>query len=95
MNDIEAGGSNPAVGHRVTLKRGRVVVFTDTRTTVGPVTHTVVGVTGVLGLEAESSGVEVTPSFTHTTGLEGGKTVDVQRTASKTVGETVSVLITY
>lgn len=92
MDDVEAGGSDPAVSHRVPLERSRVIVLPDTSTIVGPVAHSVVGVASILLLDAEGGGIEVTPSFTHTTGLKGGKAVDVEGTTGETVGKTVSVL---
>lgn len=92
VNDVKTSGSDPAIGHRVALKGGRVVVFTDTSTIVGPVAHTIVLIAGVGGLEANSSGVEIAPSFTHTTGLKSRKAVNVQGTTGEAVRQTMGVL---
>lgn len=75
-------------------KGSRVGVCANaSRRVVDPVTHGVILSTSVVGLQANGSGHEVTPAFSHTTRLQGAKAVGVSRTTGKASGETVSVLV--
>lgn len=75
------------VDERVGGQAGGVWVLTDTAGVVGsPGTHGVVSGAGVARLETDGSGEEVTPSFTHTTGLESSQAAGVGGSTAETVG---------
>lgn len=63
------------------------------RVVVHPGAHGVVGVARVLGLEADGGGHEVTPTLTHTAGLESVQAVGVGGSTGQTGRETVRVLV--
>lgn len=94
VDGLVTGGADDGVGQRVSIEVGAVRVRPDALA-VGPVAHGVVLCPGVGGLQANGSGEPITPTFTHTTSLESGETLDVGRTTSETGGETVGVLNKY
>jgi hypothetical protein len=75
------------VGVGVGGHAGAVGVSSDAGGLVGgPVTHDLVGRSGVLRLEVDGNGHEITPAFAHTTRFATGETSCVGGTTSKTVG---------
>lgn len=62
---------------------------------IDPGAHRVVCVARVLGLQADGSGVEVAPAFTHAAALEDAEAPRVLRPTRQTVAEAVRVLVDH
>ena len=83
-----------AVCHRIGGQAGTVQVRSDSSSyTTNPSTHGVVGCTCVGGLEVDSDGHEIGPSFTHTARFSCAQAGRVGGTSGQSVGETVSVFV--
>lgn len=83
-----------SIGVRVRRQASRVQVRTDTcLVVIHPSTHRIVGVTCVRRLGTDRRRHKVTPTFTHTAVLSAAQAARVRAAASKTVRQTVSVLV--
>ncbi|RUS19078.1 hypothetical protein BC937DRAFT_88019 [Endogone sp. FLAS-F59071] len=80
VHTIIARFTHERKGLRVRLEAGRIRVLADTLTAVGPCTHIILRCACVVDLHAKRSGEEVTPAFTHATGLAPTETTRVFRT---------------